>query len=87
MAYYNYKDLIECVFMVAANASHSIPRHAVRNYMESVLDTILDKLWSGDEDDKVTIISAYEKWSGYTYEESDDDGDSASIGPESVGSE
>lgn len=85
MAHYNFKDLVECIFLVVANASNTLPRHLDRPFTETALAVVLDKLWSGDTTDKETILSTYEKWMGYRYEEPDepiDDGDSESIGSE-----
>jgi hypothetical protein len=82
MAYYQFKDLIECVFLVVAHASNTLPPHLDRPFTESALAVVMDKLWSGDDMDKQTIYSAYEKWMGYRYEEPEDDfddGDSESI--------
>jgi hypothetical protein len=82
MAEYTFNDLIECIFLVVANASNTLPPHLDRPFTESALEVVLDKLWSGDATDKETILSTYEKWMGYRYEEFDDDGDSESIGSE-----
>lgn len=89
MAYYQFKDLIECVFLVVANASNTLPHHLDKKFLETALAVVLDKLWSGDEQDKQTIVSIYEKWTGYTYEEpeQEDGDDSASMSSESIGSE
>jgi hypothetical protein len=84
----SYKDMIECVFMVAAKASDTLPKSFAGRYMRNTLYITLEKLWSGDEADREVILDAFEKWAGENYEPSDiDDSDSTELEQESVGSE
>ncbi len=84
----SYKDMIECIFMVAAKASDSLPKQFAGRYMRNTLYITMEKLWSGDEGDREIILDAFEKWAGENYEPSDvEDSDSTSVEQESVGSE
>ena len=84
----SYKDMIECIFMVAAKASDTLPKQFAGRYMRNTLYITMEKLWSGDEGDREIILDAFEKWAGENYEPSDvDDSDSTYVEQESVGSE
>lgn len=88
---YSFDDLIRSMFCVAANASNILPDHLARQYLETTLALIFDKIWSGDEAEKQLIIKAYEYWTGYTYQEPEEEevGDDAPYDDdsESIGSE
>ena len=84
----SYKDMIECIFMVAAKASDTLPKQFAGRYMRNTLYITMEKLWSGDEGDREVILDAFEKWAGENYEPSDvEDSDRTSVEQESVGSE
>ncbi len=69
---YSYKSMIDIIFYAARDASFNIPREYRLALMKGVVCFALEQL-NGCKEDTDIIYTAFNKWTGEEYEDSDDE--------------